>query len=77
MREVRFGIDEPALVFVYLGYYCSIFCDNEKWWYNITTEEQAIDMGEELGIEMGVGDVVEYLIGRINDINLRNFAILN
>lgn len=68
---------EPIFVFMYLGYYCSIFSDNDVWSYTITTEEQAIDLGDEIGMEMGIGDLVEYLIQRINDINLRNFAMLN
>ena len=70
--------DIPALVFAYQGYYVSIFSNEQYWWFDICTDDQVINWENAIiKEEIGVGDLVEYIIEKINNLSSLNFVYLN
>jgi hypothetical protein len=70
--------EDPALVFMYLGYYCSIYSSDEYWWYEITTEDMLVELERAIDKErVGIGELMEYLIDKINNLMLRDMTYLN
>lgn len=70
--------EDPILVFMYLGYYCSIYGNETYWWYEITTEDTLVEL--ERGIDRErteIGVLMEYLIDKINNLMLRDMTYLN
>lgn len=63
------------LVFVYRGFYCNIYMTAGNWEFEVFSGDDLILWGNNLPVgEIGVGYVIEAIIGKLDGLNSINYA---